>query len=162
MAPEKKALENACGKALSIQPSETSRRALQPLVIGSDQVCITNLGKTLHKPGTKTRAIQQLHQVSGQWVTFHTGLVLVRSKRVLHEAVVQSRVKYRVLSDPQIRGYVDADKPFQSAGSLLMEGAGLRLIEQIETSDINALYGLPALKLLEGLYKLNWDLSYET
>ena len=42
----------------------------------------------------------------------------------------------------------------------MRRGAGLRLIEKIETSDINVLYGLPALALLQALRELDHPLAY--
>ena len=106
--------------------------------------------------------MDQLHQVSNQWVNFHTSVVMVQSGTVLSQAVVHSRIKFRALSRAQIQRYVDADKPYHSAGSVLLEGAGLRLIEQVDTPDMNALYGLPALKLLEFLFQRGFEPDYQS
>ena len=162
LAPATRALENGRGKALSIDASISNPCALPPLVIGSDQVCTSASGQTLHKPGKRGRAVDQLRQVSNQWVSFYTSVVVAQSSIVLSESVVQSRVKFRSLNDAQIERYVDADQPYHSAGSLLLEGAGLRLIQQIDTPDINALYGFPAIKLLDLLDQLGFELSYHT
>jgi septum formation protein len=60
----------------------------------------------------------------------------------------------RTLTQDEIRSYVLADRPLWSAGSFHAEGAGLHVIERIETDDINGLYGLPVLKLLSILRDL--------
>ncbi len=160
--PRRRALENGRGKALSIPVPITQLGSLHRLVIGSDQVCISATGQTLHKPGTKDRAKDQLRQVSGQWVTFYTSIVVAQCGKVLKQAVIPSQIKFRSINDIQIERYINADQPFHSAGSILIEGAGLRLIEQIKTADVNALYGLPALKLMDFLQELNVELSYQS
>lgn len=160
--PATRAIENGRGKALSIDTTPPKAGAFPPLVIGSDQICTSASGQTLHKSGGRDRAMDQLHQVSNQWVNFHTSVVMAQSGTVLSQAVVHSRIKFRALSRAQIQRYVDADKPYHSAGSVLLEGAGLRLIEQVDTPDMNALYGLPALKLLEFLFQRGFEPDYQS
>jgi predicted house-cleaning NTP pyrophosphatase (Maf/HAM1 superfamily) len=67
----------------------------------------------------------------------------------------ECRVKLRDLDHSEICEYVAADQPLASAGSFHAEGAGQRLIESIETEDINILYGLPLLALLKALRDLD-------
>ena len=158
--PAEIALINAKGKAGSVAAKLAGQSEANVIVIGSDQVCCTDSGMVLHKPGSRDRAIDQLTQASDQWLTFYSSLVLIRNGMVERAHVESCAVKLRRLTNLEIKAYVTADNPLWSAGSFHAEGAGLRLIEKIETTDINLLYGLPALVLLQALRELNDPLAY--
>ena len=160
VAPAEVALVNAQGKAGSVASKLAGRPNANAIIIGSDQVCCTQSGIVLHKPGSADRAIDQLTQASDQWLTFYSSLVLIRNGAVAWSGVESCAVKLRRLTNPEIRDYVMVDNPLWSAGSFHAEGAGLRLIEKIETADINLLYGLPALTLLQALRELKNPLAY--
>lgn len=117
------------------------------LVIGSDQVAY--LGDTIFgKPGTEARAIEQLTRMSGQTVIFHTALAVIntRSGRV-HCEGVPTEVRFRELSDAEIRRYVDKEKPLDCAGSAKSEGLGISLLDALSGDDPTALIGLPLIAL---------------
>ena len=160
VAPAEVALINARGKAGSVASKLAGRPNANAIIIGSDQVCCMDSGMVLHKPGSVDRAIDQLAQASDQWLTFYSSLVLVRDGVVERSSVESCAVKLRKLTNLEIQDYVKADNPLWSAGSFHAEGAGLRLIEKIETADINLLYGLPALTLLQALRALKNPLAY--
>ena len=50
---------------------------------------------------------------------------------------------FRALSDAEIERYVDAEQPFDCAGSFKCEGLGIALFESIANEDPTALVGLP-------------------
>ena len=52
-------------------------------------------------------------------------------------------VRFRVLSLDEVERYVDAEQPFDCAGSFKSEGFGITLFEAIESQDPTALVGLP-------------------
>jgi septum formation protein len=52
-------------------------------------------------------------------------------------------VRFRPLTRAEIERYVDAETPFDCAGSFKSEGLGIALFDAIETSDPTALVGLP-------------------
>ena len=157
---EQIAIANAKGKACAVDAALVAKMHRPALVIGSDQVCCTESGLILHKPGSVDKAVDQLTQASNQWLTFCTSLALVMDGKVHKSTVEHCVVKIRTLTESEIRAYVAADNPLWSAGSFHAEGAGLRLIEKIETTDINVLYGLPALTLLRFLRELEFPLAY--
>jgi|TARA_B110000285_G_C14982247_1_gene542024 septum formation protein len=159
-SPTEIALINAEGKARAVDAGFSSDCRPAAIVIGSDQVCCTESGLILHKPGSVDRAIDQLMQASSQRLTFYSSLVLIMDGKVARSTVETCAVKLRRLTKDDIRAYVAADNPLWSAGSFHAEGAGLRLIETIETTDINVLYGLPALALLRFLRELKVPLAY--
>lgn len=114
-------------------------------VIGSDQVA--ELGAVpLGKPGGRDAAIGQLTAMSGSIVGFHTAVCLVGSSQVL-EATDLTEVRFRQLDLPEIERYLDAEQPYDCAGSFKSEGLGIALFESIVSSDPTALVGLPLIAL---------------
>ena len=117
------------------------------LIIGSDQVA--HIGdQVFGKPGSEERAIAQLQQMSGQTVSFHTALALLntRSGRLQVEGV-PTRVRFRSLSEDEIRRYVATERPLDCAGSAKVEGLGITLLEALSGDDPTALIGLPLIAL---------------
>lgn len=110
-------------------------------VIGSDQVAELD-GGTIGKPGSPEGAIAQLHAMSGRTVSFHTAVCLLSASDSLH-AIDTTRVVFRDLSVVEIKRYVDAERPFDCAGSFKVEGLGISLFESVDSSDPTALIGLP-------------------
>ena len=117
------------------------------LIIGSDQVaCLGH--KILGKPGNRENAIQQLHQFSGQQVTFYTGLCLFNSSNQHSQVICEPfHVYFRALTSQQIERYVDQEQPFDCAGSFKSEGLGISLFERLQGDDPNSLIGLPLIRL---------------
>jgi septum formation protein len=114
-------------------------------VIGSDQVADLD-GRTLGKPGGREAAIAQLTEMGGRTVQFHTAVCLRRGDHEL-AAVDATRVRFRAVSAAEIERYVDAEQPFDCAGSFKCEGLGISLFEAIESHDPTGLVGLPLIAL---------------
>lgn len=110
--------------------------------LGSDQVAEVD-GKALGKPGSRARAIAQLQAMSGGTARFHTALCLAHADGRRFAACDLTRVQLRALTDADIRRYVDAEKPFDCAGSFKSEGLGITLFDAIHSRDPTALIGLP-------------------
>ncbi len=110
-------------------------------VIGSDQAADLD-GQPLGKPGNRDPAIAQLRAMSGRQVRFHTAVCLSHGDRDL-AALDTTTVTLRPLSDAEIVRYIDAEQPFDCAGSFKCEGLGVALFEAIDTRDPTALVGLP-------------------
>lgn len=123
--------------------------ALHPnhLIIGSDQVAL--LGQQiLGKPGNFARAKTQLLAASGTSVTFLTGLTLLNSATGHCEIdVIPFTVHFRQLDEQQITRYLEAEKPYDCAGSFKAEGLGISLFRATEGEDSTSLIGLPLIRL---------------
>lgn len=136
-APPALAARLAQAKAVAIAGRERDAWA-----IGSDQVA--ELGaRPLGKPGGRDAAIAQLAAMSGRAVAFHTAVALAHGDGRILAASDTTMVRLRVLSDDEIARYVDAERPFDCAGSFKSEGLGIALFEAIESQDPTALVGLP-------------------
>ena len=135
-APAELARRLSAAKALAV-----ARVNPTAWVIGSDQVAELD-GRALGKPGGRAEAIDQLKAMSGRSVDFRTGLCLcVDGKEQV--ALDTTTVRFRILAEPEIARYVDAERPFDCAGSFKCEGLGISLFEAIESRDPTALVGLP-------------------
>ena len=119
------------------------------VVIGSDQVAELQ-GAALGKPGDRAGAIKQLTACSGHIVRFWTAVCVARASELI-EYVDETRCVFRKLSLAQIEQYVDAEQPYDCAGSFKCEGLGIALFESIETSDPSALIGLPLIAVSRAL-----------
>ena len=144
-------LEGELPEALVKRLSEDKARAVAAthagLIIGSDQVATTG-NDILGKPGTHERARQQLHNLSGKRVTFHTGLCLLNADTdEAQVGVVPFVVQFRQLTDEQIERYLQHDQPYNCAGSFKSEGLGIALFERMDGEDPSALVGLPLIRL---------------
>lgn len=110
-------------------------------VIGSDQVADLD-GRPLGKSGARDGAIAQLQDMSARPVAFRTAVCVMRGA-MSFVALDTTVVHFRTLDHAEIERYVDAEQPFDCAGSFKSEGLGITLFESIETRDPTALVGLP-------------------
>lgn len=140
-------LEGEPPSALALRLAEAKARVIATLqpgacVIGSDQVAELD-GRPLGKPGHREGALAQLADMSGREVRFRTGLCVVTPDGTAHSLLDTTTVRFRRLSSAEIERYVDAEQPFDCAGSFKSEGLGIGLFDAIESSDPTALIGLP-------------------
>ena len=110
--------------------------------LGSDQVADLD-GVPLGKPGGRDAAIGQLRTMSGRTVRFHTALCLAHADGRVFTDIDLTEVQFRLLDDAAIERYVDAEQPYDCAGSFKSEGLGIPLFEAIDNRDPSALVGLP-------------------
>ena len=136
-APQTLVRRLAEAKAIAVAAVHT-----QAWVLGSDQVAELD-GQALGKPGGREGAIAQLAAMSGSVVRFRTGVCLARAGGASQTALDTTTVHFRVLGTSEIARYVDAEQPYDCAGSFKAEGLGIALFEAIESRDPTALVGLP-------------------
>ena len=122
-------------------------RSQSAVVIGSDQVAELD-GRPLGKPLTHERALEQLEQMQGRAVVFHTALALAGpGEDDLQVDSVPTTVHFRRLTRAELVRYLEIDQPYDCAGSAKIESLGIALIERVESSDPTALIGLPLIRL---------------
>lgn len=118
----------------------------EAIVIGSDQVPVLD-DHMLRKPGNRHRAIRQLSECSERAVVFLTAVAVIGPGGRAETHLDQTIVRFRRLSAEEIERYVDAEQPFDCAGSFRAESLGIALFESIESRDPTALQGLPLIWL---------------
>ncbi|MGH8821334.1 MAG: Maf family nucleotide pyrophosphatase [Rhodoferax sp.] len=140
-APAELAQRLALAKAQTV-----ARRFPGAVVIGSDQVADLD-GEPLGKPGTHARATQQLCQMRGRTVIFQTAVAVVCVDTGFAQMeTAPVKVKFRDLTDAEIEAYLQAEQPYDCAGSAKSEGLGIALLDAIENDDPTALIGLPLIR----------------
>ena len=122
--------------------SVTAARESNAWVIGSDQVAAFG-NAALGKPGSRAAAQAQLAAMSGRSVDFLTAVCVAHSDGRQFEALDVTTVRFRELAPDSIARYVDAEAPYDCAGSFKSEGLGIVLFESIESTDPTGLIGLP-------------------
>ena len=139
--PRDLALRLALAKAKAV-----AARHPQAVVIGSDQVADL-AGQPLGKPGNHARAVDQLRQMRGQTVIFQTALAVVCQATGFEKVdLAEVKVVFRDLSDAEIEAYLQAEQPYDCAGSAKSEGLGIALLDRIDNDDPTALVGLPLIR----------------
>jgi len=121
------------------------------LIIGSDQAAV-NGSRILGKPHDIGRATEQLKAASGKSVSFLTGLCLLNSQSGDAQVdCVPFTVHFRKLDEARIVRYLEAEQPFDCAGSFKAEGLGVSLFRSTEGEDATSLVGLPLIRLVDML-----------
>ncbi len=138
--------EAPCDMAIRLAQAKAQAVAAQQMddawVLGSDQVAELG-GEPLGKPGGRDAAIAQLLAMRGRCVRFHTALCLAHADGRQFAALDLTEVHFRALDEDEIARYVDAEQPFDCAGSFKAEGLGITLFKRIDNADPTALIGLP-------------------
>lgn len=131
------------------------------VVIGSDQVAELD-GEPLGKPGTHARAVAQLQRMRGQTVYFHTALAVLGPAGLRLADVAPVEVRFRALADAEIEAYLQAEQPYDCAGSAKSEGLGISLLDAIISDDPTALIGLPLIRTARLLRSAGFALPGQT
>ena len=162
-AVDETALPGEAPRALAARLAEAKARAVaaqqagDAWALGSDQVAEVE-GHALGKPGGREDAIAQLRAMSGRVVRFHTALCLAHADGRAFAGIDLTEVHFRTLADAEIARYVDAEQPFDCAGSFKSEGLGIALFERIDNRDPTALIGLPLIATCALLRKAGFAL----
>ena len=113
----------------------------EEILITSDTVVWHN-GISLAKAADAEEAYEMIKALSGDWHEVITSVCFTtpNSQKVVNEI---TRVKFRDLSDEEIRYYINTYKPYDKAGAYgIQEWIGLTAIEEIKGSYPNVV-GLP-------------------
>jgi len=114
------------------------------IIIAADTI-VSIENKILGKPKDRADAKAMLEQLENRWHTVLTGLTIAYDKdNNIHyeQEVCTSEVKFKPLSDADIRAYIDTDEPYDKAGAYAIQGIGAQFVEEIRGSRENVM-GLP-------------------
>ena len=121
---------------------EVSHRVRDALLIGADT--LVALGDDVFgKPNDPEAAVSMLQRLSGRTHEVTTSFCVLDSKtgaEVMESEV--TRVSFRKLSDEEIHGYVDSEKPSDYAGAYAIQKVGSVFVRRIEGCYFNVV-GFP-------------------
>lgn len=126
------------------------------LVVGSDQTVALD-GAIYGKPRTAERARAQLARFAGRTHRLLTAVCVLSSTEEV-AWVDETRMTMRALTPDEIARYVEADQPFDCAGSYKLESRGIALFASIETEDASAIEGLPLIRLTTELRRRGYEI----
>ena len=140
--------ELALAKALDV-----ANTLVEGLVIGADTIVVKD-NCIYGKPKDEGEAIAMLKSLSGQEHLVQTGIAVVDcgDKTNFITEVEVTKVKFRALTDGEIRAYVKSKEPMDKAGAYGIQGLGALLVDGIEGCYFNVV-GLPISRLAQGLKK---------
>jgi septum formation protein len=140
------ALYLAQGKAKSI-----SIKHPESLVIGSDQICqLAN--ETISKPKDKEGAFLQLKRLNGKVHYQNNAVTLFQNGKEIFCVKQKATLKMRILTDAQIKSYINLDNPVGCAGSYKIESLGRHLFNEID-GDISCISGIAIQPVLNFLHQ---------
>lgn len=109
-------------------------------VLAADTVVALD-AEILGKPVDEEDAVAMLSKLSDRTHVVHTAVVLSIRGRVLAD-VVTTEVRFRALSEAEIRNYVATREPMDKAGAYGIQGEGGALVAELAGSYTNVV-GLP-------------------
>ena len=139
-------------KALSAAKAIEVAKDADPnaLIIAADTIVWLD-GCLLGKPHTEEEAFMMLQRLSGRAHEVFTGVTVSDSTGILSEAE-RTVVRFRPLSDEEIRRYIATGEPMDKAGAYGAQGRGALFVRSIEGDFFNVM-GLPICRLGEMLAK---------
>lgn len=138
-APEDYAERLAREKALDVSRSHDPEGSLAAL--GADTIVVVG-EEILEQPRDDEDAFRMLSRLSGRAHRVITGVALARGGAVLGSLASVTEVRFRALSEGEIRRYIAAGEGRDKAGSYGVQGLGGGLVEGIH-GDYGTVVGLP-------------------
>ncbi|OXX84300.1 septum formation inhibitor Maf, partial [Paraclostridium benzoelyticum] len=124
------------------------------LVIGADTIVVLD-NEILGKPKNEEEAFDMLSKLSNREHQVITGMSIVnleKEKKIVDYAI--SNVKFKKLTDQDIKDYINTKECLDKAGSYGIQGYGALLVEEIKGDYFN-IVGLPISKLSD-ILKINF------
>ena len=139
---------------LSLQKARevAAHSAADDLVIAADTVVEAPDGRILGKPADQADASDMLSSLSGKRHYVYSGFTLLWKGGVYTEAVA-SGVRFKPLTDQEIRSYIATGEPMDKAGSYAIQGLGGALTDGFE-GDFTNIVGLPMQALEKAVQEL--------
>ncbi len=114
------------------------------LIIAADTVVVLQ-GKVMGKPASCEEAFQMLRALSGQEHQVITGLCVSASNKCQSTSVTTS-LRFRPLSEAEIRAYIATGEPMDKAGAYGIQGLAAMFVQELHGDYYNVM-GLPVCTL---------------
>jgi len=143
---------------ISRRKAEAVDRQETDVVIAADTVVVCD-GQILGKPREEGDAFRMLRMLSGREHQVMTGLTVLRGGRAVSCTEV-TEVRFRDLSDREIRGYIRTGEPMDKAGAYGIQGGAALFVRSLHGDYFNVV-GLPVCRLGEILRQLAPEIMEE-
>lgn len=127
-------------KALAAVGRIQSRRLVPHPVLAADTTIDVD-GEIIGKPESPDHALQILRRLSGRRHRVLTAVALADEQR-FEQALNENQVRFRDLSEDEIRRYTASGEPLDKAGAYAIQGRAAMFIEEIHGSH-SGIMGLP-------------------
>lgn len=129
---------------------EVYSRLSERWTLGADTLVVIDR-EVLGKPVDAGDAVRMIGRLSGKDHRVITGFCLLRPDgRTVHSEAVTTVVRFKPLSDGEIRGYAATGEPMGKAGGYAIQGVGAFLVAGIVGSYTNVV-GLPVCAVVNAL-----------
>jgi septum formation protein len=154
LSPARIAMHIAFNKAMTVKKKLEDSKAgsnVHP-ILGADTIVVLEK-KIIGKPSSRDEAVRTLTMLSGRTHSVITGVCILSAKKKIIFAE-KTQVEFHVLSEEQIKYYVDKYKPYDKAGAYaIQEWIGVTGIRSI-SGDFYNVMGLPVSRVLKELEAL--------
>ncbi|QHN05178.1 septum formation inhibitor Maf [Granulicella sp. WH15] len=116
-----------------------------PLVLAAD-TCVVLDDRVLGKPTSGADAVRMLTMLSGRTHAVMTGVAAVSALRTVADVEI-TQVTFNLMTEAEIREYVDGGEPLDKAGAYAIQGYAARWIPRIE-GDYGNVVGLPIARVV--------------
>ncbi|MGC8927070.1 MAG: Maf family protein [Myxococcota bacterium] len=123
----------------------------ETIILTADTIVVID-NKILGKPINKRDAFRMLKLLQGRWHIVYTAFSLYYKSKIITR-VVKTDVRFRELTDGEIKKYIESDEPMDKAGAYAAQGIGATIIKEIRGSYTNVI-GLPVAEVIQELKRL--------
>ncbi|MBR5528516.1 MAG: septum formation inhibitor Maf [Clostridia bacterium] len=145
-SPADAVCELACRKAKYVAQNASD----EDMILAADTMVFKD-GVLLGKPDNNDAAFKMLRSLSGNTHSVFTGFCVIYGGKTV-SCAVETKVKFRELSDGDICEYIATGEPDDKAGAYGIQGIGCLLVDHIDGDYFNVV-GLPASKLFDTIKK---------
>jgi septum formation protein len=146
VVPEVEEVEEGDPRGLVIENALRKARAVHgDLVLGVDTTVVVE-GRSYGKPGDRDEATRFIRMLSGREHEVWSGVALKRDDQEQTGALC-TRVRFRTVTEPLLRWYLDSGEWRERAGGYAIQGRGAALVEAVD-GDFWNVVGLPVPELV--------------
>jgi len=149
--PQEMVEKLSLGKAKTI-----AKKYPNSIIIGADTTVIFK-SEIIGKPKSKEDAVRILRLLSGNTHEIVTGFTVLKGNKSITKHVT-SRVKFKKLTEDEIKAYVATGEPMDKAGGYGIQEKGGLFMENIQGDYFNVV-GLPIFAVAKALKKFGVDIA---
>jgi septum formation protein len=145
-------------KILSVLPKLSQRKHARFLILAADTVVVCGK-KILGKPKAREDAARTIRLLAGKMHRVMTAFALFHmDKGLVVTQIVTTHVRFRKISEAEIRSYIDSGEPFDKAGSYGIQDSGGSFVNLVR-GDLQNVIGLPLFAVKRELKRRRWDVD---